>query len=230
MKPASGPSWPPARTTAWSKIASTPAISTCTLKNATSAGAASQVAPAGSLKIDPVNFHAFQEACAISAADQPLDLCAGKAHAPGPGHAHDPGLRLLWLHQHAHPARRRHLRLGRHHRPGNGGPGHDRQDAADRGEPAGRFEVHTREGHPFRWLHGPYKDPYLVTVYGEQLGLGSRAYELVDVFPVEKVIPDRKRSIFRQTRLSPEPGGLPFQSPAARRPIIASLAVNEIRK
>ena len=36
------------------------------------------------------------------------------------------------------------------------------------------MEVHTREGHPFRWLHGPYKDPYLVTVYGEQLGLGSR--------------------------------------------------------
>ncbi len=49
------------------------------------------------------------------------------------------------------------------------------------------MEVHTREGHPFRWLHGPYKDPYLVTAYGEQLGMGSRAYELVDVYPVEQV-------------------------------------------
>ena len=49
------------------------------------------------------------------------------------------------------------------------------------------FEVHTRHGHPFRWLHGPLKDPYLVIVYGEQLGLGSRTYDLVDVFPVEKV-------------------------------------------
>ena len=49
------------------------------------------------------------------------------------------------------------------------------------------MEVHTREGHPFRWIHGPYKDPYLVCEYGEQLGLGSRQYELVDVLPVEQV-------------------------------------------
>ena len=50
------------------------------------------------------------------------------------------------------------------------------------------FEVHTSQGHPLRWLHGPYKDPYLAIVYGEQLGLGSREYELVDVLPVEKVV------------------------------------------
>lgn len=49
------------------------------------------------------------------------------------------------------------------------------------------MEVHTREGHPFQWLHGPLKDPYKVTEYGEGLGLGSRDYELVDVLPVEKV-------------------------------------------
>jgi uncharacterized Fe-S center protein len=49
------------------------------------------------------------------------------------------------------------------------------------------MEVHTREGHPFRWLHGPHKDPYLVCEYGEKLGLGSRQYELVDVLPVEQV-------------------------------------------
>jgi uncharacterized Fe-S center protein len=49
------------------------------------------------------------------------------------------------------------------------------------------MEVHTREGHPFQWLHGPLKDPYKVTEYGERLGLGSRDYELVDVLPVEKV-------------------------------------------
>jgi uncharacterized Fe-S center protein len=48
------------------------------------------------------------------------------------------------------------------------------------------MEVHTREGHPFRWLHGPYKDPYLITEYGEKYGMGSRAYELLDVLPVEK--------------------------------------------
>ena len=34
------------------------------------------------------------------------------------------------------------------------------------------LEVHTREGHPFAWLHGPLKDPYKVVEYGEKLGLG----------------------------------------------------------
>ena len=47
------------------------------------------------------------------------------------------------------------------------------------------MEVHTREGHPFQWLHGPHKDPYKVTEYGERLGIGSREYELVDVLPLE---------------------------------------------
>jgi len=49
------------------------------------------------------------------------------------------------------------------------------------------MEVHTREGHPFRQLHGPFKDPYRVIHYGEALGLGSRDYEIVDVLPVEKI-------------------------------------------
>jgi hypothetical protein len=48
-------------------------------------------------------------------------------------------------------------------------------------------EIYQREGHPFQVLHGPYKDPYLVTRYGEELGLGSSAYELVDVLPLETV-------------------------------------------
>ena len=48
------------------------------------------------------------------------------------------------------------------------------------------MEVHTRQGHPLRWLHGPLKDPYKVIEYGEALGLGSRQYELVDVLPVEE--------------------------------------------
>jgi len=49
------------------------------------------------------------------------------------------------------------------------------------------MEVHTRKGHPLSWLHGPLKDPYKVTEYGELLGLGSRQYELVDVLPVEQI-------------------------------------------
>jgi uncharacterized Fe-S center protein len=49
------------------------------------------------------------------------------------------------------------------------------------------LEVHTREGHPFKWLHGPLKDPYVVLEYAEALGLGRREYELVDVLPVEEI-------------------------------------------
>jgi uncharacterized Fe-S center protein len=48
------------------------------------------------------------------------------------------------------------------------------------------MEVHDREGHPFRQLHGPFKDPYLMTEYAEKYGLGSRTYEMVDVFPLLK--------------------------------------------
>jgi hypothetical protein len=29
------------------------------------------------------------------------------------------------------------------------------------------MEVHTREGHPLRWLHRPLKGPYMVVQYGE---------------------------------------------------------------
>jgi hypothetical protein len=49
--------------------------------------------------------------------------------------------------------------------------------------------VVTRQGHPFSWIHGSFKDPYKVTEYGEKLGLGSRKYELVDVLPVENIRP-----------------------------------------
>jgi uncharacterized protein len=49
------------------------------------------------------------------------------------------------------------------------------------------MEVVTREGHPLSWMHGPYKNPYKVVEYGQQLGLGNRDYELVDVLPVESI-------------------------------------------
>ena len=49
------------------------------------------------------------------------------------------------------------------------------------------MEIHTRSGHPFRWLHGPLKDPYGVPAYGEALGLGTRDYTLVDVLPVAQI-------------------------------------------
>lgn len=55
----------------------------------------------------------------------------------------------------------------------------------------GEMEVVTREGHPWQWIHGPYKDPYEQLAFAEQIGLGTRAYELVDVLPV--TTPDFKQ-------------------------------------
>jgi uncharacterized protein len=51
------------------------------------------------------------------------------------------------------------------------------------------LEVHTREGHPYQQLHGPFKDPYHVLRCGESLGLGSMKYKLEDVMPVENISP-----------------------------------------
>lgn len=143
-----------------------------------------QVAPAGSLKIDPVNFFTFQEACAISTSLSMSTFEPGKAV---------------------------HLVLATHMTPvcdcfgftsmpilrDAGIFGSDdivalEQAVLDETAKSPLYEenmptsmeVHTREGHPLRWLHGPYKDPYKVVEYAEGLGLGSRQYELVDVLPV----------------------------------------------
>ena len=147
-----------------------------------------KVAPAGSLKIDPVNFYAFQEACAISTAITLSTFAPGKA-------VH------LSLATHMTPVCDCFGFTGMPILPDAGILGSDDIVAIDQAAldltanlrlleenlPT-CLEVHTREGHPFRWLHGPLKDPYLVTQYGEQLGLGSRTYELVDVLPVEAMV------------------------------------------
>ncbi len=51
------------------------------------------------------------------------------------------------------------------------------------------MEVVCHEGHPFKQLHGHLKDPYLVVQYAEELGLGTRNYDLEDVMPVEEITP-----------------------------------------
>jgi len=56
------------------------------------------------------------------------------------------------------------------------------------------MEILPGAGHPFQMIHGPYKDPYLVCRYGEQLGLGSGRHELVDVQPVE--MPEKLKAAY----------------------------------
>ncbi len=145
-----------------------------------------RVAPPGSLKIDGVNFHSFQEACAIAAKVVLSTFAPGKA-------VH------LDLATHMTPVCDCFGFTSMPILPDAGVFGSDDIVAVDKAvldATAGMrlieenlplcMEVHTREGHPFKHLHGPLKDPYLVTVYGEQLGLGSRDYELVDILPLEK--------------------------------------------
>ncbi len=146
-----------------------------------------QVAPEGSLKIDPVNFAAFQEACAISTCLTLSTFAPGKAIHINLATQMTPvcdcfGFTSLPI------------------LPDAGIFGSDdivaieqavldataRTPLIEENIPTS-LEVHTRAGHPLAWLHGPLKDPYLITQYGEQLGLGSRSYELVDVLTVETV-------------------------------------------
>jgi len=146
-----------------------------------------KMAPAGSLKIDAVNFHSFQEAVVISA-----DVVMS-TFAPGK-------VTNLALATHMTPVCDCFGFTSMPILPDAGVFGSDDIVAIDQAvlDITGKtrlieenlptsMEVHTREGHPFRWLHGPHKDPYVALEYAEKLGMGSRAYELVDVFPVEMV-------------------------------------------
>jgi hypothetical protein len=147
-----------------------------------------EVAPAGSLEIRPDTFHAFQEACAIS-----VDLTLS-TFQPGKA-AH------LVLATHMTPVCDCFGFTGMPILPDAGVFGSDDIVALDQAvldATAGSrlieenlptwMEVHTRQGHPLQWLHGPFKDPYLAMMYAEKLGVGSRDYDLVDVLPVEQIV------------------------------------------
>ena len=145
-----------------------------------------QAAPAGSLKIEPVNFASFQEAMAVSTAVVLSTFEKSKAV---------------------------HLALATHMTPvcdcfgftsmpilnDEGIFGSDDIVALDKAvldKTAGlpllvenlptSMEAQNNGGHPFAQLHGIYKDPYIVVRYAEKLGLGSQEYELVDVLPVQE--------------------------------------------
>lgn len=145
-----------------------------------------KVAPEGSLKIQPVNFHSFMEACAISTAITLSTFEKSKTI---------------------------HLALATHMTPvcdcfgftsmpvmrDAGIFGSDDIVALDKaildvtaGYPLieenlpTSMEVQRHGGHPFSQLHGQFKDPYVVVRYAEKIGVGSQDYELVDVLPVEE--------------------------------------------
>ncbi len=140
-----------------------------------------EVAPEGALKIQPVNFESFQEACAISAkhvlatfapekqvflnlATQitPVCDCFGMTTiAVLPDIGLFGGNDICAVEQASLDAIGR-LQLIEENIP----------------EP---YEVQHDLPHPLQQLHGRYKDPYLVVRRGEALGLGSSDYTLIDV-------------------------------------------------
>lgn len=147
-----------------------------------------RVAPQGSLLIQPVNFHTFQEAMA-HAVDIVLSTFAKEK------------ISHLNLATHMTPVCDCFGFTSMQILPDAGIFGSDDIVALDQAtldviaqtrlieeNLPSVMEVHTREGHPFQWLHGPLKDPYKVLEFAEKLGIGSREYELVDVLPVEKFV------------------------------------------
>jgi uncharacterized protein len=143
-----------------------------------------QVAPAGSLKIAPENFFAFQEACAISTAIAFSTFAPGKVTNLALANQMTAvcdcfgftGLSVL---------------------PDAGLFGSDDIVAIDKAvldvtaktplieeNIPDCLEVVTHDMHPFANLHGPYKDPYKAVQYAEKEGLGSQDYELIDVLPL----------------------------------------------
>ncbi len=145
-----------------------------------------KAAPPGSLKIDAVNFFAFQEACAISTAITLSTFEPGKSVHISLATQMTPVCDCFGF-------------TGMPILPDAGIFGSDDIVAVDQAVldaiaktpllvdnvPASLKKWVHAEGHPFQRLHGPLKDPYKVVEYGEALGLGSRKYELMDVLPVD---------------------------------------------
>jgi hypothetical protein len=142
-----------------------------------------KVAPEGSLKIDPITFRSFMEACAVSTkicldtfdrektvfiniANQITAVCDCFGFT-GPAILNDLGI------------------LG-----SNDIVAIDKA-TLDLLAPfklieenvSSVFELQPSAPHPFAQVHGPYKNPYIVVEECEKLGLGTRDYELVDVLP-----------------------------------------------
>ena len=151
-----------------------------------------EVAPPGSLLIQPVNFHSFMEAAAISTAITLSTFEKGKTTHLALANQMTPmcdcfGFTTMPILQDA------------------GIFGSDDIVALDKAvldktadlqlmeeNIPTSMEVQRDAGHPFAQLHGRFKDPYVMMRYAEKLGIGSQDYELVDVLPVDDLRPVTK--------------------------------------
>lgn len=142
-----------------------------------------KVAPPGSLKIAPVNFSSFQEACAISAAFVLSSFPGGSATfidiatlitpmCDCLGFTTLPVLPDLGIFASDDP-----VAVDKAVLDALAGQRLIRENVPE------EMELNEEANHPFTALHGPLKDPYLMIRYGEGYGLGRQAYRLVEVSP-----------------------------------------------
>jgi len=147
-----------------------------------------EVAPAGSLKIDPVNFNSFQEACAVSAKQTLRTFDKEKCI-------------FLNLATHITPVCDCFGMTLMSVLPDVGIFGGNDICAVEQASldaigkeklilenmPGDTYQVQLDLPHPLQQIHGRYKDPYDVIRFAEKLGLGSSDYTLVDVMEEEAV-------------------------------------------
>ncbi len=152
-----------------------------------------QVAPKGALKIAPVNFRSFQEACGI-AVSLVLATFDKKKQV------------FINIAEHLTPVCDCFGFTGMPILPDIGIFGSDdivaveqatldmigKEELMEANIP-GIMEIQNDAGHPFQQLHGPYKNPYFVVEEGEKRGLGSRKYQLIDIS--KKTLPKPKGHI-----------------------------------
>jgi len=142
-----------------------------------------KVAPPGSLKIDPITFRSFMEACAAST-KLCLDTFAREKRVfiniathmtavcdcfgfTGPAILNDLGILAsddMVAVEQATLDMLKPMKLIEEN-------------------VSAIYELTPNAPHPFAQVHGPYKDPYFVVAECERLGLGRREYEIVDVLP-----------------------------------------------
>jgi uncharacterized Fe-S center protein len=157
------------------------------IENCNQCGRCVKAAPEGSWRIQAANFFAFQEACAISTSISLSTFAPGKST-------------FISIATHMTPVCDCFGFTGLPVLPDAGIFGSDdivaiEQASLDMIGHSRLIEENVPtsmepwycDGHPFQHLHGPLKDPYKVVEYGEALGLGTRAYELIDVMPVEQI-------------------------------------------
>ncbi len=144
-----------------------------------------EVAPEGSLKIDKVNFDAFQEGCAISTFLTLSSFDRSKTTFINIANQITPVCDCFGF-------------TGANILPDIGIFGSDDIVAVEQAtlDELAKYKIIEENmpavlklqkdaPHPFQQIHGKLKDPYVVVKECEKLGLGTREYELIDFMPLE---------------------------------------------